>query len=119
MNTLDKIMELYKVDLESNLITLCDEYEMLVSKSLPSKVVKSPRWINFRDLKFPFEDPTIPIEKCKLVLGSTQGNFSEFSITIDKSDGYVIASDIKGFWNEFRNLRTNFLIENYPNIDYR
>lgn len=115
---MDKIIELYKVDLELNLVTLCNEYEMLFSKSLPSKVVKSPRWINFRDLKFPFEDPTIPSEKCKLVLGSTQGNFSEFSILMDKSDGYVIASNIKGFWSEFRDLRTNFLKENYPNIDY-
>jgi hypothetical protein len=119
MNTIEKIIELYRVDLESNLITLCNEHEMLFSNSLPPKVVRSPRWINFRDIEFPFEDKTIPNDKCKLILGSTQGKFSEFYILIDKLDGYIISSDIKGFWSKFRDLRTNFLIENYPNIDYR
>lgn len=74
--------------------------------------LKSPRWMNFREVKEGYKPGTYI-----LVIGSTQLSRITFEIPIEWNEYLDLTTDVEPFWKSFRNFRTQFLKDNYPAIN--
>ena len=76
-----------------------------------SKILFSPRWVNIGREHFDNKDGT-----CDIQLRSSQGTCG-FFLTVDKGDlgsnWFFLSSYL---WDAFKEFRTEFLLENYPEI---
>ena len=87
-------------ELENELHKFCQSFILI------GRPHETPRYFNLK-----FYDC---IDKT-LKIGSTQTNNLFFVINIEnKLEEYI---DTNEFWQQFKEFRTNFLLENYPTID--
>ena len=99
--TMKNYIEPIKKELEENLHQFCQAY-MLIGNGTS----ETPRFFNIQNYD---------VFKHTLTIGSTQKQSLNFTIDLNnKFDEYVNFND---FWQQFKEFRTNFLLENYPTID--
>ena len=90
-----------KKELEKNLHQFCQVYMLMGNGGS-----ESPKYLNI------FEYDAF---KNTLIIASTQKQSLNFTIHLNnKLDDYVNFND---FWTQFKQFRTNFLIQNYPTIE--
>lgn len=101
MNYIEPIQK----ELEENLHKFSQAF-MLRRKGLSNETTETPRYFNLKEID--------PINKT-LKIGSTQQGYLFFIINYEnKIEDYIDTND---FWQQFKEFRTNFLLENYPTID--
>lgn len=99
MKTTDYITPIKK-QLDEKMHELCAIYMVIGTPR------ETPRFYNFRDFN---------IDTKTLTIGSTQKQSLSFEIDLSKTDIDVIF--VEEFWQQFKEYRTKFLLENYKTIN--
>jgi len=94
-------IEPIKKELEENLHQFCKAYILIGNGTS-----ETPIYLNIYEYD---------VFKHTLTIASTQKQSLSFTIDLNnKLDEYIIFND---FWQQFKEFRTKFLLENYPTID--
>lgn len=96
----NKLIEKYKVQFDENMFNHANIFITIGSGN------ESPRWYNFKEVD----------ENNILTIGSTQNSGLFFTVQLEGNEWMHLQDDVQGFWQAFKEYRTDFLKTNYPTI---
>lgn len=95
-----KLIQKYENEFNSNMFQHANLFCTIGSGN------ESPRWYNFKEID----------ENNILKIGSTQNSNLFFTVQLEGNEWIHIQNDVNGFWQAFKEYRTEFLSANYPTI---